>query len=90
MAEGFHGLSVALGSDSYWGAQVIIFPCLGRSVYRARSAAVESRYYLISGISPETAFFALHVVALDRTAWPGGTGNIIALHEVGSNNPDGR
>jgi ubiquinol-cytochrome c reductase cytochrome b subunit len=88
MAEAFMGYVLPWGQMSYWGAQVIInlfsaIPGIGEDL------AIWIRGdYLISGATLNR-FFALHVVALPLVLVGLVILHILALHEVGSNNPDG-
>ncbi len=88
MAEAFMGYLLPWGNMSYWGAQVIVslfgaFPWFG-------GALVEwiRGDYFISDITLNR-FFALHVVALPLALIFLVVAHILALHEVGSSNPDG-
>ena len=88
MAEAFFGYLLPWGNMSYWGAQVIVslfgtFPLIG-------DALVEwiKGDYFISDITLNR-FFALHVAALPIVLLMLVVAHILALHEVGSNNPDG-
>ena len=88
MAEAFMGYLLPWGNMSYWGAQVIVslfgsFPWIG-------DALVEwiRGDYFISDITLNR-FFALHVVAVPLVLIFLVVAHILALHEVGSNNPDG-
>jgi len=88
MAEAFAGYLLPWGQMSYWGAQVII------SLFGAIPGIGESLVELIRGdysISDITLnrFFALHVIALPLALIGLVFVHIVALHEVGSNNPDG-
>ncbi|MEM8499517.1 MAG: ubiquinol-cytochrome c reductase [Pseudomonadota bacterium] len=88
MAEGFLGYVLPWGNMSYWGAQVIIslfgaIPVIGEGLVEWIRGD-----YLISGITLNR-FFALHVVALPIILLLLVVVHILALHEVGSNNPDG-
>ncbi|UZJ61394.1 cytochrome bc complex cytochrome b subunit [Pseudomonas sp. KU26590] len=88
MAEAFTGYLLPWGQMSYWGAQVIIslfgaIPVIGDDL-----AQWIRGDYLISGITLNR-FFALHVVALPIVIVGLVVLHILALHEVGSNNPDG-
>ncbi|MBE8215545.1 MAG: cytochrome bc complex cytochrome b subunit [Endozoicomonadaceae bacterium] len=88
MAEGFMGYLLPWGQMSYWGAQVIIslfgaIPWIGEALQEWIRGD-----YLISGITLNR-FFALHVIALPIALLGLVVLHIIALHEVGSNNPDG-
>jgi ubiquinol-cytochrome c reductase cytochrome b subunit len=88
MAEGFFGYLLPWGNMSYWGAQVIVslfgtFPVIG-------GALVEwiRGDYFISDITLNR-FFSLHVIALPLVLVFLVVAHVLALHEVGSNNPDG-
>jgi len=88
MAEGFLGYVLPWGQMSYWGAQVIV--SLFGAIPVVGDAIVEwvRGDYLISGITLNR-FFALHVVAIPIILLALVLLHILALHEVGSNNPDG-
>ncbi|HSB95203.1 MAG TPA: cytochrome bc complex cytochrome b subunit, partial [Spongiibacteraceae bacterium] len=88
MAEGFLGYVLPWGQMSYWGAQVIV--SLFGAIPVVGDALVEwvRGDYLISGITLNR-FFALHVVAIPIILLALVLLHILALHEVGSNNPDG-
>jgi ubiquinol-cytochrome c reductase cytochrome b subunit len=88
MAEAFAGYLLPWGNMSYWGAQVIIslfgaIPLVGDSLVEFIRGD-----YSISDITLNR-FFALHVVALPLALIGLVFVHIVALHEVGSNNPDG-
>ncbi|SES80613.1 cytochrome b [Pseudomonas graminis] len=88
MAEAFTGYLLPWGQMSYWGAQVIVslfgaIPIIGNDL-----AEWIRGDYLVSGITLNR-FFALHVVALPIMIIGLVVLHILALHEVGSNNPDG-
>jgi ubiquinol-cytochrome c reductase cytochrome b subunit len=88
MAEAFFGYLLPWGNMSYWGAQVIVslfgaIPGIGESLVEW----IRGDYY-ISDITLNR-FFALHVVALPIALIFLVVAHILALHEVGSNNPDG-
>ncbi|MGQ9426159.1 ubiquinol-cytochrome c reductase [Gilvimarinus sp. F26214L] len=88
MAEAFLGYILPWGNMSYWGAQVIVslfgaIPVVGEDLVQWIRGD-----YLISGITLNR-FFALHVVALPIVLILLVFLHILALHEVGSNNPDG-
>ena len=88
MAEAFAGYLLPWGQMSYWGAQVII--SLFGAVPVVGDAIVEfiRGDYSISDITLNR-FFALHVIALPLALIGLVFVHIVALHEVGSNNPDG-
>jgi ubiquinol-cytochrome c reductase cytochrome b subunit len=88
MAEAFFGYLLPWGNMSYWGAQVIVslfgaVPVVGDSL----AEWIKGDYY-ISDITLNR-FFALHVIALPLILVFLVAAHILALHEVGSNNPDG-
>ena len=88
MAEAFMGYLLPWGQMSYWGAQVII------SLFGAVPIVGDELTLWIRGdfvVSDATLnrFFALHVVAVPIVLLMLVVMHIIALHEVGSNNPDG-
>ena len=88
MAEAFAGYLLPWGQMSYWGAQVII--SLFGAIPFVGDALVEfiKGDYSISDITLNR-FFALHVILLPLLLVGLIFVHIVALHEVGSNNPDG-
>ncbi len=88
MAEGFAGYLLPWGQMSYWGAQVII--SLFGAIPGIGDALVEfiRGDYSISDITLNR-FFALHVIVLPLSLIGLIFVHIVALHHVGSNNPDG-
>ncbi|MBD8602293.1 cytochrome bc complex cytochrome b subunit [Pseudomonas sp. CFBP 13727] len=88
MAEAFMGYLLPWGQMSYWGAQVIISLFGAIPIVGADLAQWIRGDYLVSGITLNR-FFALHVVALPLLIVGLVVLHILALHEVGSNNPDG-
>ena len=88
MAEAFMGYLLPWGQMSYWGAQVIVSLFGAIPVVGADLAQWIRGDYLISGITLNR-FFALHVIALPLVIAGLVFLHILALHEVGSNNPDG-
>lgn len=88
MAEAFLGYVLPWGQMSYWGAQVIV--SLFSAIPVVGDALVEwiRGDYLISGATLNR-FFALHVVAIPLILVALVVLHLLALHEVGSNNPDG-
>ena len=88
MAEAFMGYLLPWGQMSYWGAQVII--SLFGAIPVVGDALVEfiRGDYSISDITLNR-FFALHVIVLPLALIGLVFVHIVALHEVGSNNPDG-
>jgi len=88
MAEAFFGYLLPWGQMSYWGAQVII-SLFGAIPFIGEELTLWIRGdYIVSDITLNR-FFALHVVALPLLLIALIFLHIIALHEVGSNNPDG-
>lgn len=88
MAEAFMGYMLPWGQMSFWGAQVII-SLFGAIPYVGDALTTWIRGdYVISGATLNR-FFALHVIALPLVLVILVFLHIIALHEVGSNNPDG-
>jgi ubiquinol-cytochrome c reductase cytochrome b subunit len=88
MAEAFMGYLLPWGQMSFWGAQVIIslfgaIPVVGEGL----STLIRGDY-VVSDITLNR-FFSLHVIALPLALVGLVFMHIIALHEVGSNNPDG-
>jgi ubiquinol-cytochrome c reductase cytochrome b subunit len=88
MAEAFMGYVLPWGQMSYWGAQVIInlfgaIPFVGPELTEWIRGD-----YLVSDATLNR-FFALHVVALPLVILLLVVLHLGALHEVGSNNPDG-
>ncbi|MGD2075072.1 MAG: cytochrome bc complex cytochrome b subunit [Gammaproteobacteria bacterium] len=88
MAEAFFGYLLPWGQMSYWGAQVII------SLFGAIPVIGDDLSLWIRGdfvISDATLnrFFAMHVIAVPLVLLILVVLHILALHEVGSNNPDG-
>ncbi|MGB5441673.1 MAG: cytochrome bc complex cytochrome b subunit [Gammaproteobacteria bacterium] len=88
MAEAFMGYLLPWGQMSYWGAQVIIslfgaIPGIGDSL------ALWIRGDFVVADATLNRFFAFHVIALPIVLLALVVLHILALHEVGSNNPDG-
>jgi ubiquinol-cytochrome c reductase cytochrome b subunit len=88
MAEAFLGYLLPWGQMSYWGAQVIVnlfaaVPFVGEEL----SVWIRGDY-VISDVTLNR-FFAFHVIAVPLVLVGLVVAHILALHEVGSNNPDG-
>tara|TARA_R100001591_G_scaffold109268_1_gene119199 strand:- start:6862 stop:8073 length:1212 start_codon:yes stop_codon:yes gene_type:complete len=88
MAEAFMGYLLPWGQMSYWGAQVIIslfgaLPVIGEDL------ALWIRGDYVVADATLNRFFAMHVIALPIVLLGLVVAHILALHEVGSNNPDG-
>ena len=88
MAEGFFGYLLPWGNMSFWGAQVIVSLVGAVPYFGADLMDWVRGDYLMSGITLNR-FFALHVVALPLALVGLVFVHIVALHRVGSNNPDG-
>src|SRR5437867_4118158 len=88
MAEAFFGYLLPWGQMSYWGAQVIVnlfstIPVIGEGL------GIWIRGdYTISDVTLNR-FFAFHVIAVPLVLLVLVVVHLMALHEVGSNNPDG-
>ena len=88
MAEAFFGYLLPWGQMSYWGAQVII-SLFGAIPFVGETLSLWIRGdYVVSDITLNR-FFAFHVIALPFAIAGLVVLHILALHHVGSNNPDG-
>src|SRR5262252_2368282 len=88
MAEAFFGYLLPWGQMSYWGAQVIVnlfgaIPIIGPDL------AIWIRGDYVVSDATLNRFFAFHVVAVPLVLLALVVMHVLALHEVGSNNPDG-
>jgi ubiquinol-cytochrome c reductase cytochrome b subunit len=88
MAEAFFGYLLPWGQMSYWGAQVIVnlfdaLPLIGPDL----SLWIRGDYVVSDATL--NRFFSFHVIAIPLVLLGLVAAHIIALHEVGSNNPDG-
>ena len=88
MAEAFMGYLLPWGQMSYWGAQVIIslfgaIPGIGDAL------ALWIRGDFVIADATLNRFFAFYVIAVPIVLLALVVLHILALHEVGSNNPDG-
>jgi ubiquinol-cytochrome c reductase cytochrome b subunit len=88
MAEAFMGYLLPWGQMSFWGAQVIVnlfgsIPVIGPDL------SVWIRGDFVVSDATLNRFFALHVIAVPLVLLALVVAHLIALHEVGSNNPDG-
>ena len=88
MAEAFMGYLLPWGQMSYWGAQVII-NLFGAIPYIGPDLAVWIRGDYVVSDATLNRFFAFHVIALPLLLVGLVFMHVVALHEVGSNNPDG-
>ena len=88
MAEAFFGYLLPWGQMSYWGAQVIVnlfgaIPLIGPDL----SLWIRGDYVVSDATL--NRFFSFHVIAIPLVLLGLVVAHLIALHEVGSNNPDG-
>jgi ubiquinol-cytochrome c reductase cytochrome b subunit len=88
MAEAFFGYLLPWGQMSYWGAQVIVnlfdaIPIIGPKL------AIWIRGDFVVSDATLNRFFAFHVIAVPLALLALVGAHLLALHEVGSNNPDG-
>ncbi len=88
MGEAFMGYLLPWGQMSYWGAQVIInlfsaIPFIGPDL----SLLIRGDY--VVGDATLNRFFSLHVIAVPLVLIGLVVAHLLALHDVGSNNPDG-
>ncbi|MDD2914617.1 MAG: cytochrome bc complex cytochrome b subunit [Gallionella sp.] len=88
MAEAFMGYLLPWGQMSFWGAQVITnlfstVPFVGTDL------AILIRGDFVISEATLNRFFALHVAAIPLIVVGIVVVHILALHKVGSNNPDG-
>jgi len=88
MAEAFMGYLLPWGQMSYWGAQVIInlfaaIPLVGDEL----STLIRGDF--VVGDATLNRFFSFHVIAVPLVLLGLVVAHLLALHDVGSNNPDG-
>ncbi|GAB3461613.1 cytochrome bc complex cytochrome b subunit [Massilia terrae] len=88
MAEAFFGYLLPWGQMSFWGAQVIVnlfsaIPFVGPDL----SLWIRGDYVVSDATL--NRFFAFHVIAIPLVLLGLVAAHLIALHEVGSSNPDG-
>ncbi|MFO1228315.1 cytochrome b [Roseateles sp.] len=88
MAEAFMGYLLPWGQMSYWGAQVIVnlfsaIPFIGPDL------ALMIRGDYVVGDATLNRFFSFHVIAVPLVLIGLVVAHLLALHDVGSNNPDG-
>ena len=88
MAEAFMGYLLPWGQMSYWGAQVIT-SLFGAIPYIGEGLALWIRGDYVVADATLNRFFAFHVIAIPLVLLGLVAAHIMALHEVGSNNPDG-
>jgi ubiquinol-cytochrome c reductase cytochrome b subunit len=88
MAEAFFGYLLPWGQMSYWGAQVIV-SLFGAIPFIGDGLALWIRGDYVISDATLNRFFAFHVIAVPLVLIALVVAHILALHEVGSNNPDG-
>jgi ubiquinol-cytochrome c reductase cytochrome b subunit len=88
MAEAFMGYLLPWGQMSFWGAQVII-SLFGAIPFVGDALSLWIRGDFVVSDATLNRFFAFHVIALPLVLVGLVAAHIIALHEVGSNNPEG-
>ncbi len=88
MAEGFFGYLLPWGNMSYWGAQVILNLVGAVPVVGDALVTWVRGDFLISGATLNR-FFAIHVAVIPLVLVGLVFIHLVALHHVGSNNPDG-
>ncbi len=88
MAEAFFGYLLPWGQMSYWGAQVIV-NLFGTVPFIGPDLSLWIRGDYVVGDATLNRFFALHVIAIPLVLLGLVAAHILALHDVGSNNPDG-
>lgn len=88
MAEAFMGYLLPWGQMSFWGAQVIVnlfsaIPFIGSDL----SLLIRGDYVVSDATL--NRFFSFHVIAVPLVLLGLVVAHLLALHDVGSNNPDG-
>lgn len=88
MAEAFFGYLLPWGQMSFWGAQVIV-NLFGAIPFIGPDLSLWIRGDYVVSDATLNRFFAFHVIAIPLVLIGLVIAHIVALHEVGSNNPDG-
>ena len=88
MGEAFMGYLLPWGQMSFWGAQVII-SLFGAIPFIGDALSLWIRGDFVVSDATLNRFFAFHVIALPLVLLGLVVAHILALHEVGSNNPEG-
>ncbi|MGH8749549.1 MAG: cytochrome b [Burkholderiales bacterium] len=88
MGEAFFGYLLPWGQMSFWGAQVIV-NLFGTVPFIGPDLALWIRGDYVVSDATLNRFFAMHVIALPLVLLGLVVAHILALHDVGSNNPDG-
>ena len=88
MGEAFFGYLLPWGQMSYWGAQVIV-NLFGTIPFIGPDVAIWLRGDYVISDATLNRFFAFHVIAIPLVLIGLVVAHLLALHDVGSNNPDG-
>ena len=88
MAEAFFGYLLPWGQMWYWGAQVIV-NLFGAIPFIGPDLSLWIRGDYVVSDATLNRFFSFHVIAIPLVLLGLVVAHIVALHEVGSNNPDG-
>ncbi|NCF11282.1 MAG: cytochrome b [Gammaproteobacteria bacterium] len=88
MAEAFFGYLLPWGQMSFWGAQVII-SLFGAIPVVGEELAIWIRGDFVVSDATLNRFFSFHIILVPLILLGLVGAHILALHEVGSNNPDG-
>jgi ubiquinol-cytochrome c reductase cytochrome b subunit len=88
MAEAFFGYLLPWGQMSYWGAQVIV-NLFGAIPFIGPDLSLWIRGDYVVSDATLNRFFSFHVIAIPLVLLGLVVAHLIALHEVGSSNPDG-
>jgi len=88
MGEAFFGYLLPWGQMSYWGAQVIV-NLFGAIPFIGPDLSLWIRGDYVVSDATLNRFFAFHVIAIPLVLLGLVVAHLLALHEVGSNNPDG-
>ena len=88
MGEAFFGYLLPWGQMSYWGAQVIVNLFAAVPFIGADLALLIRGDYVVSDATLNR-FFSFHVIAIPLVLIGLVVAHLLALHDVGSNNPDG-
>jgi len=89
MAEAFFGYLLPWGQMSYWGAQVItsLFGAIPFGIGDTLQLVIRGDFVVSDATL--NRFYSLHIVGVPLVLLGLVGAHILALHEVGSNNPDG-
>ena len=88
MGEAFMGYLLPWGQMSFWGAQVIV-NLFGAIPFIGPELSLWIRGDYVVSDATLNRFFSFHVIAIPLVLLGLVAAHLIALHEVGSNNPDG-